>query len=116
MYWFWIFMWYSFIGFIIEKLFAAACDAEHRVRKCFLLLPLCPVYGLAMTALLLIGAERIDNIWALMVIGAAVTTAARTTIRSAASPASSCASRIAACSAVSWLSRAPPGSDQVPPW
>lgn len=52
MYWFWIFMWYSFIGYVIEKLFAAARNAKHRVRKCFLLLPLCPVYGLSLIAVL----------------------------------------------------------------
>ena len=72
---FWYFLFYSFFGYLLEKLFARVTQSERQVRKCFLLLPLCPVYGLAMTALLLIGAERIDNIWALMVIGAAVTTA-----------------------------------------
>ena len=45
----------------------------------------------------------------------AVTTVVRTVNRSAGSPASSWASRTAACSAVSWLSRAPPGRPQVPP-
>ena len=74
---FWYFLFYSFFGYLLEKLFARVTQSERQVRKCFLLLPLCPVYGLAMTALLLIGAERIDNIWALMVIGAAVTTAGR---------------------------------------
>ena len=72
---FWYFLFYSFFGYLLEKLFARVTQSERQVRKCFLLLPLCPVYGLAMTALLLIGAERIDNIWALMVIGTAVTTA-----------------------------------------
>lgn len=52
MYWFWIFMWYSFIGYVIEKLFAAVRNATHRVRKCFILLPLCPVYGLSLIAVL----------------------------------------------------------------
>lgn len=75
MVYFWYFLFYSFFGYLLEKLFARVTQSERQVRKCFLLLPLCPVYGLAMTALLLTGAERIDNIWALMVIGAAVTTA-----------------------------------------
>ena len=48
--WFWFFIVYSFIGFCLEKIYAAATGAEKQVRKCFLLLPLCPVYGLAMTA------------------------------------------------------------------
>jgi hypothetical protein len=46
----------------------------------------------------------------------AVTTVVRTVSDSAGSPASSWASRTAACSGVSWLSRAPPGRPQVPPW
>ena len=45
----------------------------------------------------------------------AVTMVVRTVSRSAGRPASSCASRKAACSGVSWLSRAPPGRPQVPP-
>ena len=48
--WFWLFLFYSFGGFLLEKLFALVTRARHRVRKCFLLLPLCPVYGLAMLA------------------------------------------------------------------
>ena len=48
--------------------------------------------------------------------GSAVTTLVRTVNCSAGRPASSWASRTAACSAVSWLSRAPPGRPQVPPW
>lgn len=75
MYWFWIFAWYSLIGFVIEKLFAAARNAKHHVRKCFLLLPLCPAYGLAMTAVLLAGAERVENVAVLVLLGAAMTTA-----------------------------------------
>lgn len=50
--WFWIFVLYSFGGYLLEKLFAAVTHSPHRVRKCFLLLPLCPVYGLAMLAVL----------------------------------------------------------------
>lgn len=48
-YWFWYFLVYSFLGFCLETLYAAATRAPRRGRKCFLLLPLCPVYGLAMT-------------------------------------------------------------------
>ncbi len=75
MYWFWIFMWYSFIGFIIEKLFAAACDAEHRVRKCFLLLPLCPVYGLSLIAVMHLPAELRDTPLRMMLYGGLTATA-----------------------------------------
>ena len=53
-YWFWLFLLYSFGGYVLEKLYAAARRSPHQVRKCFLLLPLCPVYGLAMLAVLLV--------------------------------------------------------------
>ena len=46
--WFWYFLFYGFLGYCLEKLFARAIHSERRVRKCFLLLPVCPVYGLAM--------------------------------------------------------------------
>ena len=44
----WYFLFYSFLGFLAEVAFARAVGAEKRDRKCFLALPLCPVYGLAM--------------------------------------------------------------------
>lgn len=75
MYWFWIFMWYSFIGFIIEKLFAAACNARHRVRKCFLLLPLCPVYGLSLIAVMHLPTELRDTPLRMMLYGGLTATA-----------------------------------------
>lgn len=75
MYWFWIFMWYSFIGFIIEKLFAAARSARHRVRKCFLLLPLCPVYGLSLIAVMHLPAELRDTPLRIMLYGGLTATA-----------------------------------------
>lgn len=52
--WFWYFLLYSFLGYCLEKLYARFTQSPHQVRKCFLLLPLCPVYGLAMTACLLL--------------------------------------------------------------
>ena len=48
----WFFWIYSFGGYLVERAFAAATQAERRERKCFLLLPLCPVYGLGMLAVL----------------------------------------------------------------
>ncbi len=50
--WFWYSMIYSFLGYCLEKLFARAVHSPHQVRKCLLALPLCPVYGLAMAAVL----------------------------------------------------------------
>lgn len=48
----WYFWIYSFLGYLLEKLFAKATHAAQQGRKCFLLLPLCPVYGLGMLAVL----------------------------------------------------------------
>ena len=48
------FLSYSFLGYCLEKLFARATCSDRQVRKCFLLLPLCPVYGLAMTAVVVL--------------------------------------------------------------
>lgn len=48
--WFWLFVCYSFFGYLLEKLYARWTKAQRQVRKCFLLLPLCPVYGIAMCA------------------------------------------------------------------
>ena len=47
----WYFWIYSALGYVLEKAFARLTRAEHQVRKC-LLLPLCPVYGLGMLAVL----------------------------------------------------------------
>ena len=45
---FWVFLIYSFLGYGLEKAFAALTHAPNQVRKGLLLLPLCPVYGLGM--------------------------------------------------------------------
>ena len=55
-------------GLSLEKLFAALTHAEHRVRKGFLLAPVCPVYGLAMCAVLALGADRIGPLWELALL------------------------------------------------
>jgi len=51
--WFWYFLLYSFLGFLLEVAFARATHGRPE-RKCFLLLPLCPVYGLGACAILLL--------------------------------------------------------------
>lgn len=43
---FWYFLIYSFLGFLLEVLFARITRAPKQDRKCLLLLPLCPVYGI----------------------------------------------------------------------
>ena len=48
----WQFWTYSFLGYLLERGYAAAAGASNQARKCFLLLPLCPVYGLGILAVL----------------------------------------------------------------
>lgn len=48
----WYFWFYSFLGCGLERAFALATHSETQARRCFLLLPLCPVYGLGMLAVL----------------------------------------------------------------
>jgi len=50
--WLWRFLIYSFFGFLLEVGFARLIHHPKRDRKCFILLPLCPVYGLGATAIL----------------------------------------------------------------
>lgn len=51
--WIWYFIWYSFLGFLLEVGYAR-WTGGRRDRKCLLLLPLCPVYGLGACAVLLL--------------------------------------------------------------
>ena len=67
-----LFFWmYSFGGYLLERAFAALTRAERRERRCLALLPLCPVYGLGMLAVLALPEME----WQLLVIwgGAAAT-------------------------------------------
>ena len=50
--WLWYFWIYSFLGWLVELAFAAASRSEEKRRRCLLFLPLCPVYGLGMLAVL----------------------------------------------------------------
>ena len=50
--WFWYVILYSFFGYCLEKIFAYATHSSRQIRKCFLILPLCPVYGLGMVLVL----------------------------------------------------------------
>ena len=75
MYWLWLFCLYSFLGYLLEKIFAAVTGARHQVRKCFLLLPLCPVYGLAMLAVLHLPADLTRGFFRLAFYGGLTATA-----------------------------------------
>ena len=59
--WFVYFLLYSLGGYGLEKLHARLSHSPRQVRKCFLLLPLCPVYGLAMTALIALTPEGLGT-------------------------------------------------------
>lgn len=72
--WFWYFLLYSFLGYLLEKLFAALSRSPHRVRKCRLVLPICPVYGLAVMAALLLPPDMTDSLWELWLYGALTVT------------------------------------------
>lgn len=51
---FWQFLLYSFLGFLFEIFFARLIHHPKRDRKCHLLLPVCPVYGVGALAILLL--------------------------------------------------------------
>jgi len=53
MVWFRYFILYSFVGFLLEVAFARITGGRPD-RKCLLVLPLCPVYGLGSCAILLL--------------------------------------------------------------
>lgn len=72
-FWFWIIVGYSLLGYLLEKLFAWATHSPQQTRKC-LLLPLCPVYGLAMAAILLLPPELTATLPRLIVFGALTAT------------------------------------------
>ena len=52
MVWFWYFLIYSFLGFLVEVAYVRLVGGVKRDRKCRLVLPICPVYGLEALALL----------------------------------------------------------------
>ena len=73
--WFWLVIFYSFGGYLLEKGYAAAVRSPHRVRKCFLLLPLCPVYGLGALAVLALPESLSGSFWSLALWGGLAATA-----------------------------------------
>ena len=75
LYWFWMVLFYSFAGYLLEKVFAYAVGSVHRVRKCCLLLPLCPVYGFAMLAVVEVTKGWTDSFWWQAACGGVVATA-----------------------------------------
>lgn len=73
--WMWYFLIYSFCGFLLEVAFARIMGHPKRDRKCFLLLPMCPVYGLGALLILWLARPERGILW-VMVMGALAATAA----------------------------------------
>ncbi len=66
---------YSFVGFVLEVLFARIMGSAKQDRKCMLFLPLCPVYGLGALAIIRLPAFILQHPLLLFVLGAAAATA-----------------------------------------
>lgn len=73
--WLWYFIIYSFCGFLLEVAFARAIRHPKRDRKCLLLLPLCPVYGLGACLILWVAPWVRSPLWAALAGGLAATAA-----------------------------------------
>ena len=73
--WLWYFIIYSFCGFLLEVAFARVIGHPKRDRKCFVLLPLCPVYGLGACLILLLAPLVRGPLWVMAAGGLAATAA-----------------------------------------
>ncbi len=73
--WLWYFILYSFGGFLLEVAFARAIRHPKRDRKCLLLLPLCPVYGLGACLILRLAPLGNGPLWVALSGGLAATAA-----------------------------------------
>ena len=71
--WLWYFIIYSFCGFLLEVAFARAIHHPKRDRKCLLLLPLCPVYGLGACLILWLVPMVRSPLWVALAGGLAAT-------------------------------------------
>ena len=71
--WLWYFIIYSFCGFLLEVAFARIAGHPKRDRKCFVLLPLCPVYGLGACLILLLAPLVQNPLWVMAAGGLAAT-------------------------------------------
>lgn len=69
MIWFWRFILYSFLGFLLEVAYAHVTHSAKQDRKCLLLLPLCPVYGLGAVMILHLVELTAPSIPCVMAIG-----------------------------------------------
>ena len=75
MVWFWYFLIYSFLGFLVEVVYVRVVGGAKRERKCRLLLPICPVYGLGALAVLALPESLSGSFWSLALWGGLAATA-----------------------------------------
>ena len=62
----WYFVLYSFAGCLLERFYAWLTRAKQRRRRCFRVLPLCPVYGLGALAILAVTRwTQLTGLWLL---------------------------------------------------
>lgn len=71
---FWSFWFFSLLGWLLERIFAALTRSPFQRRRCLLLEPLCPVYGLGLTAVLTLPRPLLSG-WRLYLSGTVMTTA-----------------------------------------
>lgn len=74
--WIWNFYFYSFFGFLLEVFYARLIGAEKTDRKCLLFLPLCPVYGTGVVAILALPQSVTQRPALLFIAGGIAATAA----------------------------------------
>lgn len=68
------FFFYSFVGFLLEVIYVRIVPGEQKARKCFLFLPLCPVYGLGAVAILSLPPELLSRPLLVLVGGGLIAT------------------------------------------
>ena len=66
---------YSFLGFVLEVVFARITRSSKQDRKCLILLPLCPVYGLGALAIVHLPIAVRNNPLLLFLLGGLAATA-----------------------------------------
>lgn len=70
----WYILMYSFLGYLLEVAYSKLVHGHGRGRKCLLLLPLCPVYGVGAVAIVALSGAQPDPLWVMGVGFVAATT------------------------------------------
>lgn len=61
--WIWYLLVYSFLGYLLEVAYAKIVHGRGSGRKCLLLLPLCPVYGVGGVAIVALSGVHPQPLW-----------------------------------------------------